>query len=102
MATVFIGRCDSLRAKDLDNFDESSVPITNRTFRKYLGAEDYKQFEKVLGYGRGLRLSKDWHVSYSKGMWKGKPAICCFWSAYHHILIITGVSNEREACSICD
>jgi hypothetical protein len=88
----FIGRCDDLSARDLDKFDESSLPIGNRTFRKAIGRDQYREFEKSLGYDRYLRLSKDWHVSYAKGLWKGRPAVCCFWSAYHHIW----VTGERR------
>lgn len=82
----FIGRCDSLDADDLDAFDNSSKPISNRTFRKRIGKEAYRDFEKSLGYDRlGLTLSGDYHVSYQAGRWRGKPAVCCKWSAYHHI-----------------
>lgn len=86
MPVTYIGRCDHLRAEDLDEFDETSADITNRTFRKHLGKEVYLEFERGLGYvDRWLKLSMDYHVSYAKGLWKGKPAVCCFWSAFHHI-----------------
>lgn len=89
-ATEFIGTCVGLPAHLLDAFDEISSSITNRTFRKHLGHELYSDLEKGLGYGRnkGLYLSKDWHVSYTKGKWQGKTAICLFWSGIHHIWII--------------
>lgn len=88
MSTRFIGRCDQLAAEDLAEFDDSSRDITNRTFRKYLGRETYEDFESSLGYGDWLRMSKDFCVSYAKGKWHGKPAICCFWSAYNHIFAV--------------
>lgn len=92
---VFVGRCDSLRAIDLEKFDDSSREISNRTFRKHIGKEMYEEFERDLGYGRSwLLLSGDCHVSYAKGLWKGKPAVCCFWSAYHHIFLIDEVRRE--------
>ena len=92
MTAVFIGRCDDLGAKDLGDFDDSSRDIGNRTFRKHIGREQYAAFERSQGYGRdcGLVLSADWHVSYKKGKWKGRPAVCCMWSAYHHIWVLKG------------
>lgn len=84
----YIGRCDSLRGKDLDTFDDTSREITNRTFRKHLGSEAYLRFEEELGYNRWLRLANDWHVTYAKGKWKGRQAVCCFWSSYHHIFAL--------------
>ena len=84
----YVGRCDSLRAADLDAFDESSRTISNRTFRQQLGAEMYRAFEDDLVYGHWLRLSGDWNISYAKGKWRGKPAVCCFWSSYHHIFLL--------------
>ncbi len=81
----FIGRCDQLECSDLEAFDESAESISNREFRQLLGSDRYQEFEKSLGYGKWLRLSKDWHVSYERGEWMGKPAICCHWSAFHHI-----------------
>jgi hypothetical protein len=90
----FIGRCDALEAEDLDAYDDSSREITNRTFRKLLGSEQYLEFEKNLGYDRYLRMVNDYHVSYSKGVWRGRKAICCFWSAYHHIFAIGATDGE--------
>lgn len=93
---VFIGRCDALRAKDLDEFDDTSRDISNRTFRKLIGSEEYLEFEEGLGYGDCLRLAKDWHVSYARGLWKGQPAVCCFWSAYHHIWVLDGAKRTKK------
>jgi hypothetical protein len=91
---TFVGTCVQLSAADLDDFDDSVRQITNRTFRKHLGPDLYREFEACLGYGReiGLWLSRDYCVSYHKGRWKGKPAICCMWSSIHHIWLI-GVQN---------
>lgn len=86
---TFIGTCVYLDANDLDEFDDSSIKITNRTFRKHLGKESYLKIEKELGYSDNwLRLANDWHVSYAKGKWKGKTAICLFHSHIHHIWTI--------------
>lgn len=92
--TTYIGRCDSLTANDLGDYDDSAREISNRTFRRLIGREAYEELESDLGYGGWLRLSKDWHVSYSRGRWQGQPAVCCMWSAYHHIF---SIDNQRKA-----
>lgn len=81
----FIGTCGSLPPSQLDQFDDSARDITYRTFMKHLGSEVVREFESALGYGRHLRLKDDYHVSYQKGKWRGKPAVCCMWSSIHHI-----------------
>jgi hypothetical protein len=77
----YIGRCDS--------FDETASEINNSTFRRIIGTKIYKDFEIKLGYGSFLQLAKDYHVRYYKGKWRNKKAVCCMWSAYHHIWVIT-------------
>lgn len=86
----FIGDCTQLPAHRIHAFDASSRTITNRTFRKHIGSDEYKAFESSLGYGRdcGLVLSQDLYVTYSKGKWRGKAAVCCYWSRIHHFWII--------------
>ena len=85
---VFVGTCVNLRYDDLIEFDDTSRQIKNSTFRKHLGSQEYLEFEKSLGYDRNLRLANDYHVSYYKGLWKGRKSICCMWSAIHHIYAV--------------
>jgi hypothetical protein len=90
---TFIGRCDQIQADDLHDYDHSQRTITAETFRRHLGRGPYRQLERTLGYRDedlflyipGFKLSTDYSVRFSKGKWQGKPAICCHWSAYHHI-----------------
>lgn len=83
----FIGTCVHLRGDDINDFDDSSRSIVNSTFRKHLGNK-YLWFERSLGYNRDLRLANDLHVSYCKGIWEGRKAVCCYWSMIHHIFVI--------------
>lgn len=80
----------------MQDFDESMRDITAGTMRKHLGGEMWKWIECVLGYygkdgkpGSSLRLANDWAVRFEKGKWKGKPALCIMWSAYHHIFVFS-------------
>ena len=77
----FIGTCVGLEEKDLNDFDDSSHDISYRTFVRYLGRREIRDLNKSFG----VPLSRDWHVSFKKGKWRGKKAICLFHSAIHHI-----------------
>jgi len=93
----YVGRCDQLNANDLYDYDDSERSITARTFRRHLGAEAYRGVEIALGYrsqdgllvNPGLTLASDFAVSFGKGRWRGRPCVCCHWSAYHHIWLIS-------------
>lgn len=58
--------------------------ITLRTFRKRC---DTFAWETQMGYERrgGLPLSRDWHVSFHKSVYCGKPCYYARHSAIEHI-----------------
>jgi hypothetical protein len=86
MAEVtFIGTCVGLRCEDLNDYDDSSRDIGYATFLKHVGKDLIRELERDFGYKRPLTLKSDWHISYSKGKWKGKPAVCMMHSSIHHI-----------------
>lgn len=78
MAT-FVGTCVGLPARFLDEYDDTAREICYRTFLRYVGKD------VVAEFGRNPPLRQDWHVSFSKGRWRGKPAVCLMHSSIHHI-----------------
>lgn len=84
---TFIGRCDSLSARDLGAYDDSAKSISYRTFCRIVGCGLIPQLTRDFG----VPLYRDWHVSFSRGCWRGKPAVCLMHSAYHHIWVIRAV-----------
>lgn len=84
-AYEFIGLCTQLTAAELTAFDATSRSCTNRTFRRKLGKEQYDDLESLRGYNSALRLRDDPCVYYVVGKWKGRKAVCMFWSEIHHI-----------------
>ena len=77
----FIGTCVGLRAEDLYDYDDSERSITYRTFRKHVGMDIIRDLNEQFGFP----LCRDWHVSYGKGKWKGKPCVCMHHSRIHHL-----------------
>lgn len=86
--TSFIGTCVGLRCVDLNAYDDSSRDIGYATFLKHVGREIVRELEEGFGYVRPLTLKSDWCIRYSRGKWKGKPAVCMMHSAIHHIWLI--------------
>lgn len=85
----FIGTCVSLPVRDLDAYDDSARDIGYARFRHYVGREVIDEMNAALGYkGSGLTIKKDFHISYSRGKWRGKKAVCMMWSSIHHIWLI--------------
>jgi len=84
MTPEFIGTCVELRAPDLHDYDDSSRAIQYATFRKHVGTEIVQEINEWAGWP-GTHFSRDWHILYSKGKWKGKPAVCMMHSSIHHL-----------------
>lgn len=77
----FVGRCDYLKAEDLEGFDNSSRTVKFKTFARKVGASVVHTIDSHFG----VPIRRDYHVSYAVGKWRGKPAVCMFHSAWHHI-----------------
>jgi len=78
---TFIGTCVGLPAPKLEAFDDSAREITYRTFLRHLGKDLVDDLDRSFG----VPLRKDWHISFERGKWEGRPAICLHHSGIHHI-----------------
>lgn len=95
----FVGTCVAFTLAELQAYDETERDITYRTFAKHVGPEVIREINCGEGIGcarydyepgrAGLTLKQDWHVTFGKGKWKGKPAVGMHHSSIHHIWIIT-------------
>ena len=70
---------------------DASRPICRRTFLRSVDRDDLAQVEVDLGYARStarngeLTMARDWHVSYHRSRWHGRPCVYFVWSAIEHI-----------------
>jgi hypothetical protein len=88
-SVTFVGTCVHLRPKDLDAYDDSARDIGYNRFRYYVGDEVIDELNSAPAYrGSGLTIKKDYAVSYSRGKWRGRWAVCMMWSSIHHIWTI--------------
>lgn len=81
----FLIDCTQANGRDINNMKETGREITRRTFLKYVNTESLKTVEKNLGYDRDFPMSRDWHVSYHRGTYRGVPAVWFIWSCIEHI-----------------
>lgn len=71
--------------ESITSMTEQSSDVSYRTMLKYCDlaswAEDHG-YEVRQNVGHGLTLKGDWHVSYHKSVYRGKP---CYYLVHSHI-----------------
>lgn len=86
----FLQTCVNTPADEVDDLYamiDGADTISRRTFLKHVDRDELRREEQRLGYGRGLPMSRDWHITYHRSTWKGRPAYFFCWSAIEHIFI---------------
>lgn len=77
--------CSQSDVPDLNAMIDDETEIGHDEFKEALNEEAYEQFERNLGYGSGLRLADDWHVSYHRSTFRGEDVVYCVHSAIEYI-----------------
>lgn len=59
---------------------DAATEITRRTFLRHVDRGELLDLERQLGYDTGaerggLRMAKDWHVSYARSIYRGRPCV---------------------------
>jgi hypothetical protein len=79
------GLCDMIQA---------ATDITRQTFLRKVHRQDMKDWERELGYSDrndgGLRMAKDWHVSYHRSVLHGKTVYYFQHSAIEYVFTEEG------------
>ncbi|MFK1046554.1 hypothetical protein ACIUWC_16075 [Pseudomonas aeruginosa] len=78
---------ESARSKGqaISDLVEAARKITFKSLAKHVTG--LEELEQQLGYGRGLRLRDDYHVTYWKGVYRGEPVYFLIHSAIEHVFI---------------
>lgn len=87
---AFITSCIEAESGEAINaMKDAATEITRRTFLRYVDRDDHVTTERTLGYAdhaaRGLTMARDWHVSYHRGVFRGRPCVYFRWSGIEHI-----------------
>jgi hypothetical protein len=62
-----------------------TIEVTRRTFQSYLTKHAWQDIQESLGYDKGFRISRDWHVAYYRSTYQGVPCVYLVHSAIEHI-----------------
>jgi hypothetical protein len=89
--------CVNSDCESITDMQAKAETITYRTLRRHVGGAVLEEVERALSYDTGterggLRMSKDWHVSYAKSEYQGKP---CLYFAHSHIEYIFLQRSKR-------
>lgn len=89
MPMTFQTDCVSSSTEAVTAMLDKERPITRRTFLRHVDRDNLRRIEADLGYerhpSRGLTMAGDWHVSYGKSFFLGRPCVFFAWSAIEHI-----------------
>jgi hypothetical protein len=83
----FVTDCIGSTYEAISALKETEQSISRRTFREYVGPEEWKDLQQRLGYDRDFPIARDWHVGYYKGVYLGKPAVFVRWSGIEYIFV---------------
>jgi hypothetical protein len=83
----FVTNCIGSDSESIRDLVDSEKDITLRTFRQHIGLDQWKELLENFGYDRHLPISKDWHVGFYKGVYRGKPAVFLRHSAIEWIFV---------------
>lgn len=87
----FVTDCIGSTSEDIrDLIDNGDDEISMRTFAIAIGRDGWQQLSEMLGYDRYFPLSRDWHVGYYRGIFRGVPAVYMRWSAIEYIFTLDG------------
>ncbi len=86
----FVTSCVDSDGRSINDMQDRAVTVGRRTFLKYVDRDDLKKLEKQFGYDTGverggLRMSNDWHVSYARSIYRGRPCYYFVHSAIEYI-----------------
>ena len=87
----YVHNCTSSTYADIRKMQESAVEVSRNAFARAVGPDEWKSIQQRLGYSRDFPISRDWHVSYDKGTYRGVPA---YWLTHSHIEYIFTLNGE--------
>ena len=93
----FVTNCIGSTYEDIRALKETATGVSRATFAKALGPEQWKWVQKSLGYDRDFSISRDWHVGYDKGTYRGVPAYWITHSGIEWIFTLDGEQGKSRA-----
>jgi hypothetical protein len=88
----YVHGCPQSTAEDINALTDDSVmtEVSRRTFVRHTNDQDRRELERALGYGPWFGITRDWHVSYHKSVYRGVPCYYLQHSRIEHIFTLDG------------
>lgn len=86
----YVTNCIGSTYEDIQALMASESRITLETFRTAVGPREWREIQASLGYDRSFPISKDWHVGYYRGEYRGVPAYFLRHSRVEYIFTLEG------------
>jgi hypothetical protein len=93
----YVHSCPSSTYEDIQALQASESSISQRTFQRKIGNEQWRRLTAELGYDRHFPISKDWHVGYYEGVYRHVPAVFLRHSRIEYIFTIDGRVGSSHA-----
>jgi len=86
----FVTSCVNSTMEDIHALQDSGRGIARATFVRKLAPGEWKEIQQQLGYDRDFSITRDWHVGYYRGVYRGVPAVWLEHSRIEHIFTLDG------------
>lgn len=88
----YVMSCVHSTAEDIDSMVDSPSmhEVKRRTFVRHTHDRDRRELEKGLGYGPWFGITRDWHVTYHKSVFRSVPCYYLQHSGIEHIFTMDG------------
>lgn len=83
--------CIGSDGQSIQTMIDGASDISRSTFLRYVDRGSLEAIEQSIGYASSssrngeLRMAGDWHVSYHRSTYRGRPCVYFRWSAIEHI-----------------
>lgn len=97
---TYAGCCITSDGDSITKMIETERPIGRRTFVKTVHRAELAELERSLCYDTGterggLRMANDWHVSYHRSTYRGRPCVYFRHSAIEYIFVEAGRAGSN-------
>lgn len=87
---LYVMSCPDSTYEDIQALKETEDAIGLRAFARAIGPTQWKDLQRQLQYDRDFPISRDWHVGYYRGVFRGVPCYFMRHSGIEHIYTLNG------------
>jgi hypothetical protein len=86
---IYHTNCVQARGREIQDMTSENMSVTRRTFLEHVDRDSLRDVERSLSYAvhprQGLTMAGDYHVSYHRSQYRGRPCYYFSHSAIEYI-----------------